>query len=83
MKSPDVGSMANWALNKCKGHYCKFSEAFFFVRNFTKCELKKRLHISYFMDGGGGVGRGENIVFEIKTIKLTTLSLDFNFRAFF
>ncbi len=77
MKSPDVGSMANWAVNKCKGHYCKFSEAFFFVRNFTKCELKKRLHISYFMDGGGGG------VFEIKTINLTTLNLDFNFRAFF
>jgi hypothetical protein len=62
MKSPDVGSMANWAENKCKGHYCKFSEAFFFVRNFTKCELKKRLHISYFM-GRGGVGGGLRILF--------------------
>jgi len=82
MKSPDVGSMANWAENKCKGHYCNFSEAFIFVRNFTKCEFKKRLHISYFMGRGGGWGV-ENIVFEIKTINLTTLNLDFNFRAFF
>ncbi len=38
MRSPDVGSMANRAVNKCKGHDCKFSEAFFL------CEISQNVN---------------------------------------
>jgi hypothetical protein len=69
----------NWALNKCQGIIASAQKPIFFERHFTKCELKKGLHISYFIGGGGG----KHIVFEIKTINVKTLNLDFKFRAFF
>ncbi len=45
------GFPGNGAFNKCQGHYCKCSEAYFFCATFHRMQILKRLHISYFMAG--------------------------------